>query len=101
MTDSEADRLSDHGDSLRGGHHESYNLIVNKQDKPWSEEFITGRQIKSLAGSAAEWVVNQIVPGPGGDPEISDDQRVDLAKKASPEGVKKFITRKPSTTPGA
>lgn len=80
---------------------ESFHLVVNKVEKPWPEQFITGSQIKGLAGSPAEWVVNQIVPGAGGDPEIGDGQRVDLAKKAEPQGIKKFVTRKATTTPGA
>lgn len=79
---------------------EKYQLIVNKKEQPWEHQFITGAEIKTLAGSPADWVVNQIVPGPGEDPEIADGQRVDLAKEAEPKGVKRFTTRKPSTSPG-
>lgn len=75
-------------------------LIVNKEPKNWPEQFITGRQILDLAGSPADWVVNELVPGPGEDPEIGLDQKVDLDVKAEPEGVKKFQTRKPKTNPG-
>jgi len=77
-----------------------FELIVNKQPKKWPEQFITGSQIKELAGSPSDWVVNQIVPGPGEDPEIQDDQKVDLDPKAPPPGTKKFTTRKPTTSPG-
>lgn len=77
-----------------------YELIINKAPKKWSEQFITGAQIKTLAGSPADWVVNQIVAGPGEDPEIGDTQSVDLSQKAEPNGIKRFVTRKPTTSPG-
>lgn len=77
-----------------------FELIVNKLPKKWGEQFITGGQIKVLAGSPADWVVNQIVPGPGEDPEIGDTEKVDLDPKAQPPGVKRFTTRKPTTSPG-
>lgn len=75
-------------------------LIVNKENKTWPERYITGRQILELAGSPADWIVNQLVPGAGEDPEIGPDQKVDLDPKAEPEGIKKFQTRKPKTNPG-
>lgn len=77
-----------------------FHLIVNKKPKVWPEQFITGAQIKVLAESPADWVVNEIVPGAGEDPEIGNDQKVDLSPEASPHGTKKFITRKPTTSPG-
>jgi len=80
--------------------HTEYHLIVNKEPKTWLEQFITGKQILQLAGSPADWVVNELVPGPGEDPEIGTEQPVDLDQKAEPEGVKKFQTRKPKTNPG-
>ena len=79
---------------------EKYQLIVNKKQVPWEEQFITGAQIKTLAGSPTDWVVNQVVPGPGEDPEVNDSQPVDLAKDAEPNGIKRFTTRKPTTSPG-
>jgi len=82
--------------------HESnpYDLIVNKQLRHWPNRQISGTEIKTLAGSPPEWVVNQIVAGPGEDPEIADDQKVDLDRQAEPKGEKKFTTRKPKTSPG-
>lgn len=77
-----------------------YSLIINKKQHEWDQRLINGAQIKELAGSPKDWVVNQIVPGPGEDPEVKDDQKVDLDKKAEPEGEKKFTTRKPTTSPG-
>lgn len=79
---------------------EQYQLIVNKKEQQWDRQFITGSEIRTLAGSPPDWVVNQVVPGPGEDPEIGDSQRVDLTKDAEPHGIKKFTTRKPSTSPG-
>ncbi len=77
-----------------------YNLIVNKDHKTWPEQYITGKQILELAGSPGDWIVNQLVPGPGADPEIQPDQKVDLDQQAEPKGVKRFQTRKPKTNPG-
>lgn len=77
-----------------------YKLIVNREPKTWPQRNITGSQILQLAGSPADWVVNELVPGPGEDPEILPDQSVDLDLQAEPEGVKKFQTRKPKTNPG-
>jgi hypothetical protein len=81
-------------------HGHEFELFVNKQPKKWGEQFITGLQIKTLAASPADWVVNQNVPGPGEDPEIGDTEKVDLDPKAKPPGVKRFTTRKPTTSPG-
>ena len=77
-----------------------YNLIVNKEHKTWPERYISGKQILELAGSPTDWIVNQLVPGPGPDPEIQPDQKVDLDQQAEPQGIKRFQTRKPKTNPG-
>jgi hypothetical protein len=73
-----------------------YKLIINRKQYAWPEPRITGADIKKLAESPADWVVNQRVPGPGEDPEIGDQEYADLA----PNGVEQFTTRKPKTTPG-
>lgn len=78
----------------------THTLIVNKQPKTWPTRHIKGAEIKALAGSPSDWVVNQIVPGPGQDPEIADHQEVDLEHDAPPKGEKRFTTRKPATSPG-
>ncbi|MBV8518800.1 MAG: multiubiquitin domain-containing protein [Acidobacteria bacterium] len=82
-------------------HNKDFKLIVNKDQKNWADQFITGAQILELAGSPADWVVNQLVPGSGEDPEIGAAQRVDLDLQAEPHGVKRFQTRKPKTNPGS
>jgi Multiubiquitin len=68
-----------------------YKLIVNKSEKNWPERHLKGKQILELAGSPPDWVVNQLVPGSGEDPEIGSEQSVDLDLQ----------TRKPSTNPGS
>ena len=85
----------------QGGKGKQYKLIVNKVGKEWPERFITGAQILVLAGSPSDWVVNELVPGPGGDPEIGPTERVDLDNQAEPHGTKRFQTRKPKTNPGS
>jgi hypothetical protein len=84
----------------RAEHDHPHELIINRKPFTWPKEEIDGRQIKELAGSPADWVVNQIVDGPGEDPEIGDSQFVHLALDAEPKGVKRFTTRKPKTSPG-
>ena len=80
---------------------EQFHLSINKKQYEWPEQFIDGSQIKNLAGSPQDWIVNEKVPGPGPDPEIQNGQSVDLSPQASPHGEKKFTTRKPTTSPGA
>ena len=82
-------------------HKPAHKLIVNKVEKSWPEARINGAQILELAGSPSDWVVNQLVPGSGEDPEIGPGQFVDLDLHADPPGVKRFQTRKPQTNPGS
>jgi hypothetical protein len=77
-----------------------FHLIVNTREHKWPRQTITGSEILALAGSPSDWVVNQLVPGPGEDPEIGPDQSVDLSPQAEPRGVKRFQTRRPKTNPG-
>lgn len=77
-----------------------FHLIVNTQEHKWPRQTITGHEILTLAGSPPDWIVNQLVPGPGEDPEIGPDQPVDLSPQAEPHGAKRFQTRKPKTNPG-
>lgn len=75
----------------------TFEIIINRKPYHWPNRHITGAQIKQEAGSPADWVVNQIVAGPGEDPEIANDQQVDLSAR----GIEKFVTRKPTTSPGS
>ncbi len=74
----------------------TWKIMINNKPKDWPKNTITGREIKEAAGSPKDWVVNEIIAGPGEDPEIGDDQIVDL----DTPGREKFITRKPKTSPG-
>ena len=78
-----------------------FHLIVNKNESKWPERHLKGSQILQLAGSPSDWVVNQLVPGAGEDPEIGPDQPVDLDPQTEPNGIKRFQTRKPATNPGS
>lgn len=78
-----------------------YKLIVNRKDYQWPKELINGAEIKQLAGSPPDWIVNEIIDGPGEDPEIGDTQDVSLNPETPPKGIKRFITRKPKTNPGS
>jgi len=80
---------------------EKYQLIVDRHEHVWPKELISGSEIKVLAGSPADWIVNEIVDGPGQDPEIADNQEVSLDVHTVPKGTKRFTTRKPKTSPGA
>jgi len=71
---------------------EHFKLIVNKVEKEWPKQYINGAEILQLAGSPSDWVVNELVPGSGEDPEIAPNE---------PHGVKRFQTRKPKTNPRA
>ncbi len=82
-------------------HGHQFELIINRTPYKWPEEEISGAEIKHLAGSPIDWVVNQIVDGPGEDPEVSDTDSVHLDESAPPKGRKRFTTRKPKTAPGA
>jgi hypothetical protein len=84
-------------DKDKGPKPKEFKLQINRKPYEWPRPAITGADIKRLAGSPAEYVVNQLIDGPGEDPEIADDQKVDLSEK----GIEKFVTRKPKTTPGA
>jgi Multiubiquitin len=58
----------------RAEHDHPHELIINRKPFTWPKEEIDGRQIKELAGSPADWVVNQIVDGPGEDPDGNHGQ---------------------------
>jgi hypothetical protein len=73
----------------------AFKIIVDQKLHEWHEQYITGAQIKVLAGVDPSFGVWQDVPGPI-DPPVQDDQKVDLGKP----GVEKFFTGKKTTTEG-
>ena len=73
-----------------------YKIIVDHTQHTWPEQFITGLQLKTLAGvDPTTYSVYMQVPGPN-DPEIADGQPVDLSKPST----EKFFTGKKHTTEG-
>ena len=75
---------------------ETYKIIVDRRPHDWHQPFITGAEIKRLAGvDQAAFDAWQDVPGPE-DVLVADDRKVDLREK----GTEKFFTGKKTTTEG-
>lgn len=75
---------------------EKFEIIVDRKPHVWPEPFITGAQIKKLAGvDAANYDAWQDVPGPE-DVLIGDNDKADLRKP----GTERFFTGKKTTTEG-
>lgn len=75
---------------------ETYKIIVDRRPHDWHEPFITGADIKRLAGvDQATFDAWQDVPGPE-DALVADDRKVDLRER----GTEKFFTGKKTTTEG-
>jgi hypothetical protein len=73
-----------------------FKIIVDRKPHDWPEPFISGAQIKRLAGvDATTYDAWQDVPGPE-DLLITDDRKVDLR----PPKVERFFTGKKTTTEG-
>jgi len=74
----------------------SFKIIVDQRPHKWNERFITGAQIKQLAGvDLATFDAWQDVPGPE-DELLADSDEVDLSKP----GAERFFTGKKTTTEG-
>jgi hypothetical protein len=73
-----------------------FQIIVDHKPHKWDEPFITGLQIKGLAGvDPSTYAAWQDVPGPE-DVLLNDDTKVDLRKP----GAERFFTGKKTTTEG-
>ncbi len=72
-----------------------FHIVIDHRNFEWPEAFITGAQIKKLAGVDPSFGVWMDLPGPE-DPPIGDNQQVDLRAP----GVEKFFTGKRTTTEG-
>lgn len=73
-----------------GGSHVLKLTIEGKQFE-WSEQYITGAQLKHLAGLAPDSELYLSLVDPWDDELISNDEKVDLAR----EGIEAFYVRKP------
>lgn len=79
-----------------GNNQKSFKILVDQKPHEWPEQFITGAQIKGLAGvDPATYDVWQDIPGPE-DVLIADNDPVDL----SVPGRERFFTGKKTTTEG-
>ena len=73
-----------------------FHILVDQKPDKWDEPFITGLQIKTLAGvDPATYDAWQDVPGPE-DVLLSDSSKVDLRNP----GAERFFTGKKTTTEG-
>lgn len=72
-----------------------FKIIVDQREFE-VESPITGAQIRALVGVDSSYGVWQIVPGPGDDPQISDDQPAELKG----HGKEEFFTGKKQTIEG-
>lgn len=76
-------------------HQKTFKLIIDHRPFEWPEPYITGAQIKKLAGVDPSYGVWQELPGPE-DPPVEDDQKVDLQEP----GRERFFTGKKTTREG-
>ncbi len=75
---------------------ETFKIIVDRRPHDWPNPFITGAEIKQLAGvDQATYEAWQDVPGPEDIP-VADGQQIDLR----PKGTERFFTGKKTTTEG-
>ena len=73
-----------------------FRILVDQKEHEWKEEFITGLDIKHLAGVDPEsYDAWRDVPGPE-DLLIRNSDKVELSKP----GIEKFFTGKKTTTEG-
>ena len=74
----------------------TYNILVDQKPFDWEDQFITGAQLKQLAGVDANYGVWFKVNGPGDDVEIQDNEPFDLSQP----GREHFFTGSKTTTEG-
>ena len=73
----------------------TFKIIVDHTPHNWQRQFITGMEIKDLAGVDASYGVWQDLPGPE-DPPVGDNEKIDLLEP----GVERFFTGIKTTTEG-
>lgn len=79
-----------------GDHDKPNQIIVDQKPHKWPQKFITGLEIKRLAGvDPAAYDAWLDVKGPE-DELVADDAKIDVSKP----GVEKFFTGKKTTTEG-
>lgn len=73
-----------------------FKILVDQKPFDWPEQFITGIQIKELAGTDMSYGVWLKINGPGEDAPIGDDEQFDLSQP----GREHFFTGPTQTTEG-
>lgn len=73
-----------------------FKIMIDQKPFDWPHQFITGAQIKQLAGVDMSYGVWLKVHGPGEDLPIGDQEQVDLSKP----GREHFFTGPTQTTEG-
>lgn len=75
---------------------EVFKILVDQKPIDWTKQFITGLEIKNLAGVDSSYGVWIKVNGPGDDQPVGDNEQIEL----SPSGREHFFTGKKQTTEG-
>ncbi|MGB9498696.1 MAG: multiubiquitin domain-containing protein [Dissulfuribacterales bacterium] len=73
-----------------------FKILVDHQPHDWPDQYISGLQIKTLAGVDPSYGVWQEIHGPNEDIPIGDQEKVDLSQK----GREHFFTGPTQTTEG-
>lgn len=73
-----------------------FKILVDQKPYDWPDQFITGSQIKTLAGVDTSYGVWIKVSGPAEDLPVGNDDQVDLSKP----GREHFFTGPTQTTEG-
>jgi hypothetical protein len=73
-----------------------FKIMIDQRPYDWSDQLITGSQIKQLASVDMSYGVWLKVQGPGEDQPIEDQEQVDLSKP----GREHFFTAPTQTTEG-
>ncbi len=74
----------------------TYKIMIDQKPYDWSDQLITGTQIKQLVGVDMSYGVWLKVHGPGEDLPIGDQEQVDLSEP----GREQFFTAPTQTTEG-
>lgn len=64
-------------------------LIIDGKHYTWPKQYITGRQIKELAGMVGDYEIFLSISGPWPDEKIEDGDKVDLARP----GIEHFYSK--------
>ena len=76
--------------------HHVFKIMIDQKPYDWPNQFITGAQIKQLAGVDMSYGVWLKVHGPGEDLPVGDQEQVDLSEP----GREHFFTAPTQTTEG-